>query len=119
MRRGFNRITRSSLDHAAIDAIFNTFCEQDEHKIGPEGMQALFERLNVDPLDISALIFAWKLQAKVPFEFSRAEFINGCVKLNADSVDKLKKVIRKFVYSTLLTHLSFSNTFLTSLFSHS
>lgn len=57
-------------------------------------MQTLFDRLDLDPLDISTLIFAWKLQAKVPFEFSRAEFVNGCIQMQADSLEKLKKTIR-------------------------
>lgn len=60
-------------------------------------MQALFEVLNVDPLDITALLFAWKLNAKVPFEFSQSEFVNGCVVLKADSIEKLKKAIRKSI----------------------
>lgn len=64
-----------------------------EKRIGAEGMQLLFEALDVDPLDITALIFAWKLNAKVPFEFSQTEFVNGCVSFKADSLDKLKKVI--------------------------
>lgn len=64
-------------------------------KIGPEGIQALFDRLQIDILDIATLIFAWKLRAKVPFEFSKKEFVDGCVSLRADSWDKLKKVIRK------------------------
>lgn len=65
-----------------------------EEKIGPEGMQALFDVLGVDPLNIIALIFAWKLKAKVPFEFKREEFVNGCVTLNCDSLEKLKTVLR-------------------------
>lgn len=58
-------------------------------------MQDLFEVLNIDPLDITALIFAWKLNAKVPFEFTHVEFVNGCIALKADSIEKLKKIIRK------------------------
>lgn len=57
-------------------------------------MQALFEALQVDPLNIIALVFAWKLKAKVPFEFTRTEFVNGCILLNCDSIGKLKTVLR-------------------------
>lgn len=60
-------------------------------------MEKLFVRLKIDPLDIVALIFAWKLQAKVPFEFSRQEFTNGCIKLEVDSLEKLQKLIRKYM----------------------
>lgn len=66
-----------------------------EDKIGPEGMQALFERLDVDPLNIVALIFAWKLDAKTPFEFTRKEFVDGCAALGCDSISKLRRTIRK------------------------
>lgn len=64
-------------------------------------MQDLFQHLDVDPVDITALIFAWKLKAKVPFEFSKDEFMSGCVALKADSIEKLKKVIRTFIISSL------------------
>lgn len=59
-------------------------------------MEGLFDTIGVDPLDISSLIFAWKLGAKVPFEFSRTEFVSGCAELGADSIEKLQAVIRKF-----------------------
>lgn len=99
MRRGLNRFTRSSaayverLDPAAIERLFNQFKEPNEEKIGPEGMQALFNALEVDPLDIISLVFAWKLHATVPFEFSRTEFVNGCTALEVDSIEKLKAVL--------------------------
>ncbi|CAN8073064.1 unnamed protein product [Agarophyton chilense] len=99
MRRGFTRVSRlqpapkPAVDYAAIERMFHACCDLDADKIGPEGIQALFERLDIDILDISTLIFAWKLQARVPFEFSKKEFVDGCANLRADSWDKLKKVI--------------------------
>lgn len=60
-------------------------------------MQALFDALDVDPLDIISLVFAWKLGAKTPFEFSRSEFVDGCTNLGVDSVEKLKAMLRKFI----------------------
>ncbi len=65
-------------------------------KIGPEGMLEFFKALKVDPLNIVTLIFAWKLKAKVPFEFSRSEFVDGCLALNCDTMEKLKRTIRKY-----------------------
>lgn len=56
-------------------------------------MQLLFDALDVDPVDITALIFAWKLNAQVPFEFSHSEFVSGCVALKVDSLDELKNLI--------------------------
>lgn len=65
-----------------------------EEKIGPEGMTAFFDKLQIDPLSITSLVFAWKLKAKVPCEFSRSEFVNGCVALEADSMEKLQRCLR-------------------------
>lgn len=99
MRRGLNRLTRSSagsrnhVNLAAIDDLFNRFKEPGEEKIEAEGLQSLFEALDVDPCDIISLVFAWKLGAKTPFEFSRTEFVNGCVNLGVDSVEKLKAIL--------------------------
>lgn len=73
-----------------------------EDKIGPEGLQALFDTLEVDPLDIVSLVFAWKLMAKVPFEFSRTEFVNGCIALAVDSLEKLKAVLRMYLSTSML-----------------
>lgn len=70
-------------------------------------MQALFEALHVDPLDIIALVFAWKLKAQVPFEFSRSEFVNGCVLLECDSIAKLRTALRTYCSQSRVC-LSFS-----------
>lgn len=64
-------------------------------------MQSLFDALEVDPCDIISLVFAWKLGAKTPFEFSRTEFVNGCVSLETDSVEKLKAVLRTSLHQHL------------------
>lgn len=69
-------------------------------------MQALFQQLKVDPLDIATLIFAWKLKGTVPFEFTREQFINGCMDLEVDSIDNLRKVMRKSNHLLLLYHQS-------------
>lgn len=67
-----------------------------EDKIGPEGMLSFFSAVSVDPLDIVTLIFAWKLNAKIPFEFSRTEFVDGCLALGCETIEKLKRTIRTF-----------------------
>lgn len=74
-----------------------------EEKIGPEGMETLFQELKINPLDIVALIFAWKLKGTVPCEFTREQFVNGCIDLEVDSIDNLRKVMRKLKSS--ITHL--------------
>ena len=65
-----------------------------EDKIGPEGVLAFFTALKMDPLDINTLVFAYKLKAREPFEFSRNEFIDGCLAMGCDTMDKLRRTIR-------------------------
>lgn len=91
MRRGTGQRGRDMRD--AVNALFDTFKDADEDKIGPESLEAFFEALELDPLDISALIFAWKLNAQTPCEFSRAEFVDGLVRLGVDSMAKLRKKV--------------------------
>lgn len=61
-----------------------------EDKIGPEGMMNLFAQIGVNPVSIEPLIFAWKLEATVPCEFTRPEFTEGCLALGADTLEKLR-----------------------------
>lgn len=80
--------------------VLPTNAECPDDKIGPEGILNLFSELGVDSVTVEALIFAWKLDAAVPFEFTRSEFTQGCVKLGCDSLDKLKREMRTFIAVT-------------------
>ena len=46
-------------------------------KMGPHGVTRLLSDVRIDPSDRSVLILAWKLNAEVQCEFSKAEWING------------------------------------------
>lgn len=89
MRRG--KSTRDM--HDAVNALFDSFKDVEQEKIGAESLYVLFDAVDLDPLDISALIFAWKLNAQTPCEFSRHEFVEGLIKLGVDSMPKLKKKV--------------------------
>lgn len=127
MRRGYNsRRTSNStpnyissashhsvpndVNRKLIEDLFTRYCdkaelnENGEKKIGPEGIQQLFSDAHIDPLDITSLIFAYKLKAKVPFEFSHTEFVNGLTLLKSDSVEKLRKTM------PFLKHSLYSST---------
>jgi len=54
-----------------------TFSEKNEPKMGPEGMLAFCEDLQVEPTEIIMLLIAWKFGAKRMSEFSRPEFVEG------------------------------------------
>lgn len=77
----------------AANAVFEQFKDADDDKIGPESLERLFDALELDPLDVTALIFAWKLRAKTPCEFTRSEFVDGLLRLNVDSLRKLKVAV--------------------------
>lgn len=92
MNRSQGRKSRSALDNAT--SVFEEFKDSDSDKIGPESLERFFDAIELDPLDISALIFAWKLNAQTPCEFSRSEFVEGLANLGADSIPKLKRKVR-------------------------
>lgn len=81
-----------------------------EDKMGPEGVQSLFDELGIDALDIVSLIFAWKLDAAVACEFTRDEFVRGCMELGADSIRKLKTRICTHHHHALIQQSSRSWT---------
>mmetsp|Transcript_12091 Transcript_12091/g.24625 ORF Transcript_12091/g.24625 Transcript_12091/m.24625 type:complete len:187 (+) Transcript_12091:406-966(+) len=63
----------------------------------------MFTDMHIDPLDIRGLVFAWKIRAHRPCEFSRKEFVDGLVDLGVDSLPKLSKVIEgieKYIQSS-------------------
>jgi DCN1-like protein 1/2 len=94
--RGMRRNSAGQRGRETRDAatrLFEQFKDPDQDKIGPESLEKLMEAIELDPLDVTALIFAWKLNARTPCEFSRCEFIDGLVSLGVDSLSKLKRKI--------------------------
>jgi DCN1-like protein 1/2 len=79
----------------AVSAMFDEFADGDPNpdRMGPEALETFFEALELDPLDVTALIFAWKLKAKTPCEFSRTEFVEGCLAMDVDTLQKLRKKV--------------------------
>ncbi|PAA48520.1 hypothetical protein BOX15_Mlig007562g2, partial [Macrostomum lignano] len=82
---------RLSVDTRKVAALFNSYRSQDDpDRINPTGVCRLLDDLRIDPVSLTALVLAWKLQAGVQGEFSRAEFVTGLGRLGADSLDKLR-----------------------------
>ncbi|KAK4528495.1 hypothetical protein GAYE_SCF59G6439 [Galdieria yellowstonensis] len=78
-------------DRKALVQLFQSYKEPDGNYIGAQGLQKLFEDLQVDPSDIVTLVLAWKLQAKSACEFTETEFVDGLANMQVDSLEKLKK----------------------------
>uniref|UniRef100_D1MPT4 Defective in cullin neddylation protein n=1 Tax=Galdieria sulphuraria TaxID=130081 RepID=D1MPT4_GALSU len=78
-------------DKKAILELFQTYKEPLGNYIGAEGLQRLFEDIQVDPSDVVTLVLAWKLKASSTCEFSEKEFVEGLANLQVDSLEKLKR----------------------------
>lgn len=79
------------IDPRAIESLFDKYKDQDENIIMADGIGKLCEDLEVAPEDIVTLVISWHMNAATMCEFTKEEFTQGLVKLNADSVDKIKK----------------------------
>jgi hypothetical protein len=75
--------------------------EEKGNYVGAQGLQKLFEDLQVDPSDIVTLVLAWKLQAKSACEFTETEFVDGLANMQVDSLEKLKKKLSKCLFVSL------------------
>jgi len=89
----------SGVDSRKVNAIFDNFQGEGEDAgvICDENMERFFETLEVEPDGIITLAFAWRIEAKIPGEFSRQEFVNGLTKLRLDSIDKLQGLFFIFI----------------------
>lgn len=69
--------------------------EDDPEAAGMDGIVKLCEHLDLDPFeDIRVLVLLWKLGSKEkPALISKEEFIGGCYKLHADSIEKFQALI--------------------------
>ena len=61
--------------------IFETYKDEDK-VMGMDGVLALLEDLELDPMDISVLVLCWLCDAKTQASFSFEEFALGMAKLN-------------------------------------
>lgn len=68
-----------------IMALFETYKESDEDRIGPEGIMQLCSDMNVDPSDVKVLIMAWQFNAEQQGYFTKSEWKKGLTMLRADS----------------------------------
>jgi hypothetical protein len=59
------------------------------------GISKLCDQLEIDPLeDIRVLVLLWKMGAnEKPAQISKQEWMQGCQKLQVDSIDKFQKML--------------------------
>ncbi|KAJ3452074.1 dcn1-like protein [Anaeramoeba flamelloides] len=81
-----------------IRTLFNKYKDQETGFIEFQGLASLLEDIELDLLDIKALIFCWFFRAKEQGKFTRDEFIEGMVSLNCDCIEDLKKRKEFLIY---------------------
>lgn len=82
---------------AKIAALFETYYDVDEDCILADGIELLCSDLNVQPEEFRVLLFAWKLNAETMCRFSRPEFVDGCRRLQVDSVREIQSRLSDLV----------------------
>jgi len=80
----------AALDTGAIEKLFLHYKAPHDDMILAEGISKFCEDLGVDPSDIIMLVISWHFNANIMCEYTHDEWVNGFVKLNVDSIDKLK-----------------------------
>lgn len=78
------------------EKLFQEIADEDDDQVaGMEGISKLCEKLDIDPLeDIRVLVLLWKLGAnEKPAQISKTEWMQGCGKLQVDSVSKFETVL--------------------------
>jgi len=87
-----------------VQKLFDMYKDAVEDLILIDGIERLCSDLQMSPEEFRILILAWKCDAHQMCRFTRAEFLNGCHALQADSVslmkNKLSDVANDLNYNT-------------------
>ena len=86
----------SGINGAAAEKLFQEIADEDDpHVAGMEGISKLCDQLGVDPLeDLRILVLLWKLGAnEKPAQISKEEWMQGCNKLQVDSIAKFQSIL--------------------------
>lgn len=81
------------------EKLFQEIADEDDDQVaGMEGISKLCEQLNIDPLeDIRVLVLLWKMGAnEKPAQISKQEWMQGCAKLQVDSIAKFEALLPSF-----------------------
>ncbi len=82
-------------DLSKIEALYTNYKSSDASKdcIDEDGMMRLIGDLTLD--DVGSLVLGWLCAAKTSGEISKAQFVDGLTRLQADSLEKLKASIQQ------------------------
>jgi len=86
----------TTIDESAAAKMFQEIAEESDPSIASmEGICNLCEKLDLNAEeDIRVLVLLWKLGSKEkPAQISKEEWMNGCNRLQVDSIDKFQSIL--------------------------
>jgi DCN1-like protein 1/2 len=86
-----NRGPESSVDAKKVEALWLQFSK--DGRIDADGVAALCEELGIEPVDPVTLCFACQCSAQEMGTFTREEFCRGVVRLECDTMEKLRNKV--------------------------
>ncbi|CAB9516147.1 DCN1-like protein [Seminavis robusta] len=95
-KRGSSTTSSSGLNTDNAEKLFQEIADEDDDQVaGMEGISQLCEKLDIDPLeDLRVLVLLWKMGAnEKPAQISKQEWMQGCAKLNVDSIAKFQNIL--------------------------
>ncbi|CAO3612063.1 unnamed protein product [Cunninghamella blakesleeana] len=88
--------SKSSVDKNAIQRLFEKYEDPDKKDwITVDGTMELCTALEIDPTQLDFLVLSYQLGSERMGEFSRQSFLDACIQMECDSVDKLKTMLTK------------------------
>lgn len=94
MQTAVNRFyeRQRSCDIQQVKAMFNKYKDpQRPDVVSVDGTMMLCEDLSIEPTQLEFLLLSHQLNSERMGEFSREGFVQGCMDLEADNIDKLKE----------------------------
>ncbi|KAJ3440021.1 rp42 related [Anaeramoeba flamelloides] len=92
----FFRIKKKKTSKKKILRLYKQYKDKQSEGIEANGIKKFFKDLQIDLLNIGALIISWKLNAKVMGMYTKKEFVEGWFKLDCDSLEKMKRKYLQF-----------------------
>lgn len=91
-----NQNSLAKYDRKKIEQLWTVYADPREPtKMNLEQLLRFVQDLQFEPSDRETLVLCWKMNASKQGELQRNEFIDGCQKLQSDSIDKLREKIRQ------------------------
>ena len=90
-------------DHTALrktaDAFFEKYCDAEKTCIQSDGLEQLWKDIGLSSSgDVRALALLWHFGAERTDRLTWQRFVQGCVDINADSPDRLRREIPNVLY---------------------